>query len=135
MIQMSQSQPQLAKKKILVVDDEADLTILCSLALEYYGFKVDTFTDPRKALSNYKPGYYDLVILDIMMPKMDGFQLYNEIKKKDQKANLCFLTASELYYEQFRKEEYSAIDKNLFIQKPIQNEELLKEVNRRISSD
>jgi DNA-binding response OmpR family regulator len=127
--------PEQGQKKIMVVDDEADLTMLCGIALEYYGFKVDTFTDPQKALSNYKPGYYDLVILDIMMPKMDGFQLYNEIKKKDQKAKVCFLTASELYYEQFRKEEYSAIDKNLFIQKPIQNEELLKEVNRRISSD
>ena len=69
------------------------------------------------------------------MPKMDGFQLYDEIKKKDQKAKVCFLTASELYYEQFRKGEYNAIDKTLFIQKPIENEELLKEVKRRISSD
>ena len=123
------------QKKILVVDDEPDLTMLCGLALEYYGFKVDTFTDPQKALSNYKPGYYDLVILDIAMPKMDGFQLYDEIKKKDRKAKICFLTASELYYEQFRKGEYDVIDKTLFIQKPVQNEELLKEVNRRISSD
>jgi DNA-binding response OmpR family regulator len=127
--------PQQGQKKILVVDDEPDLTMLCGLALEYYGFKVDTFTDPQKALSNYKPGYYDLVILDIAMPKMDGFQLYDEIKKKDRKAKICFLTASELYYEQFRKGEYDVIDKTLFIQKPIQNEELLKEVNRRISSD
>jgi DNA-binding response OmpR family regulator len=127
--------PLQGQKKILVVDDEADLTMLCRLALEYYGFKVDTFTDQRKALSNYKPGYYDLVILDIMMPNMDGFHLYDEIKKRDQKAKVCFLTASELYYEEFREKEYNAIDKALFIQKPIQNEELLKEVNRRISSD
>src|SRR5918997_2730846 len=127
--------PQQGQKKILVVDDEPDLTLLCSLALEYYGFKVETFTDPQKALSNYKPSYYDLVILDITMPKMDGFQLYDEIKKKDQKAKVCFLTASELYYEEFRKKEYNAIDKNLFIRKPIGNEELLIEVNRRISSD
>jgi DNA-binding response OmpR family regulator len=127
--------PHQGQKKILVVDDEADLTMFCALALEYHGFKVDTFTNPRKALSNYKPGYYDLVILDIMMPNMDGFQLYDEIKKRDQKAKVCFLTASELYYEEFREKEYSAIDKALFIQKPIQNEELLKEVNRRISSD
>jgi DNA-binding response OmpR family regulator len=127
--------PQQGQKRILVVDDEPDLTLLCGLALEYHGFKVDTFTDPQKALSNYKPGYYDLIILDIMMPKMDGFKLYDEIKKKDQKAKVCFLTASELYYKEFRKKEYDAIDKTLFIQKPIQNEELLKEVNRRISSD
>ncbi len=130
------SHPQQGQKKILAVDDEADLTMLCRLALEYYGFQVDTFDNPQEALS---------IILQVWLlrfnysrykdAKMDGFQLYDEIKKKDQKAKVCFLTASELYYEQFRKEEYSAIDKNLFIQKPIQNEELLKEVNRRISSD
>ena len=128
------SHPQQGQKKIMAVDDEADLTMLCSLALEYHGFKVDTFNDPQEALSNYKPDYYDLVILDIKMPKMDGFQLYDEIKKKDQKAKVCFLTASELYYEEFRKTEYNAIDKNLFIRKPIENEELLKEVNRIINS-
>jgi hypothetical protein len=60
--------------------------------------------------------------------------LYNEIKKKDPKAKVCFLTASELYYEEFKKREYNAIDKNLFIRKPIENEELLKEVNRIINS-
>jgi DNA-binding response OmpR family regulator len=124
---------QQGQKKILVVDDEADLTMLCRLALEYHGFKVDTFNDPEKALSNYKPGNYELVILDITMPKMDGFRLYDEIKKKDQIAKVCFLTASELYYEEFRKKEYNAIDKNLFIRKPIGNEELLEEVNRIIS--
>src|ERR687897_1234376 len=128
------SQSQEAQKKILAVDDEADLTMLCRLALEYYGFQVDTFNNPQEALSNYKPGYYDLIILDIKMPKMDGFQLYDEIKKKDEKAKICFLTASELYYEEFRKREYNAIDKNLFIRKPIENEELLKEVNRIINS-
>jgi DNA-binding response OmpR family regulator len=126
--------PRQRQKRILVVDDEADLTLLCRLALEYHGFKVDTYNDPRRALSNYKPGYYDLVILDITMPKMDGFQLYDEIKKKDQKAKVCFLTASELYYEEFRKKEYNAIDKNLFIRKPVENEVLLEEVNRLISS-
>jgi DNA-binding response OmpR family regulator len=129
------SQPQLGKKKILVVDDEADLTMLSRLALEYHGFKVDTFNDPKEALTNFKPNYYDLAILDIKMPTMDGFQLYDEIKKKDQKAKVCFLTASELYYEEFRKKEYYAIDKNLFIRKPIENELLLNEVNRLISSD
>ena len=132
--QMGQPQSQLAKKKILVVDDEADLTMLCSLALEYYGFKVDTFNDSQEALSKYKPGHYDLVILDIKMPKMDGFELYDEIKKKDYKAKVCFLTASELYYQEFRKRKYNAIDKNLFIRKPIENEELLKEVNRIMGS-
>ena len=100
--------------RILAIDDEPDLTIYCKMALEHYGFEVKTFNDPKEALSNYKPGYYDLVILDIKMPKMDGFELYHEIKKKDANAKVCFLTASELYYDEFRKKEYYALDKGLF---------------------
>jgi DNA-binding response OmpR family regulator len=127
---MNQQQPHQVQKRILAVDDEPDITRLCSLALEYYGFKVDTFIDSEEALSNFKPDYYDLVILDIKMPKMDGFELYEELKKKDNDVKVCFLTASELYYEEFRKKEYHALDKNLFIRKPIDNEDLMKEVNR-----
>ncbi|MGA7601530.1 MAG: response regulator [Nitrososphaeraceae archaeon] len=118
--------------RILVVDDEPDLTQVSTLALEYHGFKVDSFTDPQEALSKYKPGLYDLVILDIKMPKMDGFELYHEIKKKDNNANVCFLTASELYYEEFRKKEYCALNRNLFIRKPIENEELVKQITKMI---
>ena len=118
--------------RILVVDDEPDLTQVSTLALEYHGFKVDSFNDPQEALSKFKPGSYDLIILDIKMPKMDGFELYHEIKKKDNNAKVCFLTASELYYEEFRKKEYCALDRNLFIQKPIDNEDLVKEINKML---
>jgi DNA-binding response OmpR family regulator len=118
--------------RILVVDDEPDLTTVSTLALEYHGFKVDTFNDPQEALSKFKPGSYDLIILDIKMPKMDGFELYHEIKKKDNNAKVCFLTASELYYEEFRKKEYCALDRDLFIRKPIDNEDLVKEINKMI---
>ncbi len=118
--------------RILVVDDEPDLTQVSALALEYHGFKVDSFNDPQEALSKFKPGSYDLIILDIKMPKMDGFELYHEIKKKDNNAKVCFLTASELYYEEFRKKEYCALDRNLFIQKPIDNEDLVKEINKML---
>jgi DNA-binding response OmpR family regulator len=118
--------------RILVVDDEPDLTRVSTLALEYHGFKVDTFNDPQEALSKFKPGSYDLIILDIKMPKMDGFELYHEIKKKDNNAKVCFLTASELYYEEFRNKEYRALDRNLFIRKPINNEDLVKEINKMI---
>lgn len=131
---MNQKQPQQGQKRILAVDDEPDLTMICSLALQYHGFKVDTFNDAQEALSNFKPDYYDLVILDIKMPNMDGFELYDKIKKKDDKVKICFLTASELYYEEFRKKEYSALDKNLFLKKPIDNDDLLKEVNKIIKS-
>jgi DNA-binding response OmpR family regulator len=118
--------------RILVVDDEPDLTQVSTLALEYHGFKVDAFNDPQEALAKFEPGLYDLVILDIKMPKMDGFELYHEIKKKDSNAKVCFLTASELYYEEFRKKEYYALDRDMFIRKPIENEELVKEINKMI---
>src|SRR5215211_7541727 len=121
-------------KRILLVDDEPDLTQVSTLTLEYYGFKVDSFNDPQEALSKYKPGSYDLVILDIKMPKMDGFELYYELKKKDNDVKVCFLTASELYYEEFRKKEYCALDRNLFIRKPIDNEELVKEIKKMIKN-
>jgi FixJ family two-component response regulator len=68
------------------------------------------------------------------MPKMDGFELYYELKKKDNDAKVCFLTASELYYEEFRKKEYCALDRNLFIRKPIDNEELVKEIKKMIKN-
>ena len=102
------------------------------MALEYHGFKVDSFNDPQEALAKFEPGLYDLVILDIKMPKMDGFELYHEIKKKDSNAKVCFLTASELYYEEFRKKEYYALDREMFIRKPIDNDELIKEINKTI---
>ena len=121
--------------KILIVDDEPDLTQVSTLALEYHGFKVDSFNDPQEALSKYAPGLYDLVILDVKMPKMSGFELYHEIKKKDNNANVCFLTASELYYEEFRERKYCALNRNLFIRKPIENEELVKEINKMIKKE
>src|ERR671918_2164599 len=129
---MNQQQPHQGQKRILAVDDEPDITMFCSFALEYYGFKVDTFNDSEEALSNFKPDYYDLVILDIKLPKMDGFELYEELKKKDNDAKVCFLTASELYYEEFRKKEYCALDRNLFIRKPIGNEELIRKIQKMI---
>jgi CheY-like chemotaxis protein len=123
------------RKRVLVVDDESDLTMLFKMALESGGlFKVDTFNDPTEALSSYKPGLYDLVTLDIKMPKMDGFELYQEIKKKDEKVKICFLTASEMYYREFRKDKYCSLDKDLFIQKPIENEDLVKEINKIIDT-
>jgi len=121
-------------KRILLVDDEPDLTQVSTLTLEYYGFKVDSFNDPQEVLSKYKPGSYDLVILDIKMPKMDGFELYDGLKRKDNDVKVCFLTASELYYEEFRKKEYGALDRNLFIRKPIDNEELIKEIKKMIKN-
>ncbi len=80
------------------------------------------------ALSKFRANYYDIVLLDIKMPYIDGFDLYNKIKEMDNNIRICFLTASEAYYQQFREKGYSQISRDLFIQKPIELEELLKRI-------
>ena len=129
---------KLMKKKILLVEDEQDIISVFNMVFEEGGYEVDCFTDPVLALRNFRPSSYDLVILDIKMPEMDGFELRRKIKKIDNAAKVCFLTASELYYEEFRKElglEEPVIDKDLFLRKPIQYEELIKEITRIINSN
>jgi two-component system, OmpR family, response regulator ChvI len=87
---------------ILLVDNEPDNTSVLSMGLEDEGFKVDAFNDPILALSNFKPNFYALSILDINMPKMNGYELYKEIRKIDDKVKICILTASEIYNESLR---------------------------------
>ena len=123
-------------KRVLLVDDEPDLNLTLKINLEENGFKVDSFADPLSALENYKEaGVYELLILDIKMPNMNGFELYRQIKKIDDKVKVCFLTAGELDYEQFRKELFPALDNNCYIQKPIENETLIKRLNRILSAN
>ena len=83
------------KQKILIVDDEADITTALKMYLELQGFHVDAFTDPVNALAQFKAGFYHLLILDIKMPEMNGFELYKEIKKKDETVKVFFLTDSK----------------------------------------
>jgi DNA-binding response OmpR family regulator len=125
---------QVNKRRILVVDNEPDITITLQIGLEAGGFDVDAFTDPKLALSSFKPGLYDLVLIDIMMPKMDGFALYERLKKVDSDVKVCFLTASEMYHEEIRKVEHCALNKDLFLQKPISTDDLIREVNKKINS-
>ena len=122
------------KKKVLIVDDEPDINTILKKVFEQNGFNADSYDDPILALENFKAGSYDILLLDIKMPEMDGFQLYQKMKSIDSKVKVCFLTASEMYYERFRdEEEFNEIDKDLFLQKPIENEDLINKINTIIS--
>ena len=120
--------------RVLLVDDEPDLNLTLKLTLEENGFRVDSFTDPLSVLENFKANLYDLIILDIQMPGINGFELYRQIRKIDDKVKVCFLTASEMYYEEFRKELFPALVNNCYIQKPIENEILIKRLNEILSA-
>ena len=124
-------------KRVLLVDDEPDLNLTLKITLEENGLKVNSFTDPLSALENFKEGagMYDLLILDMKMPQMNGFELYRQIKKIDDKVKVCFLTAGEMDYGQFRKELIPALDNNCYIQKPIENDTLIKRLNRILSAN
>ena len=125
---------QGTKRRILVVDNEPDITVTLQVGLEEGGFDVDAFTDPLLALKSFKPNFYDLVLIDIVMPKIDGFALYERLKKVDYAVKVCFLTASEMYHEEFRNVEHCALDKDLFLQKPISTDDLIREINNKINS-
>jgi DNA-binding response OmpR family regulator len=119
------------RKRILVVDDEVDITLALKAVLDGDQFEVDSFNDPISARNSFKAGLYDLLILDIKMPKMNGFQLYREIKNMDDKVKVCFLTAlNEMHdYEEFKREVYPKAGERYFIQKPVENQTLLKHLN------
>jgi DNA-binding response OmpR family regulator len=118
-------------KKILLVDDEPDITYTLKKIIEDNGFKADSFNDPILALNYYKVDFYDLVILDIKMPTMDGFELYLKIREKDPKVKICFLTVIATFNEEFRKIRLAlgkTINEDYFIQKPVEMEDLLKKL-------
>ena len=123
----------MKKNRILIVDDEDDINLLFKMVLEDKGYKIDTFNDPLVALQNFTDGAYDLLLLDMLMPNMNGFELYQKIRMIDDKVKICFLTASGINHEEFKKKADSiATTENCFIIKPIENEDLIKRVNEQL---
>jgi DNA-binding response OmpR family regulator len=130
--------------KILLVDDEVDITTVFTLALADNGFEVDAFNDPIQALSGFRSGSYDLALIDYKMPNMNGFELYREIRKIDERVKVCFITAFEVYHEELKKKfqnnldtspQYKQeVDVKCFIQKPIDIDELVKRIKEELNS-
>ena len=126
---------QKKNNRILLVDNEIDISSAFKIGLEDNGFEVDAFDKPDAALSYFNQGMYDLLLLDIKMPKMNGIEFYQKMKEIDTKVKVCFITASEIYY-------YKEIAKGLFpvlgirrlIRKPIKMENLVKELKQELES-
>jgi DNA-binding response OmpR family regulator len=120
-----------ARTKTLLVDDELDIIFSLRLFLEENGFEVDAYNDPSLAITNFIPGLYDLIILDIKMPQLNGFELYKTIRELDNTVKVFFLTAVSDFsgYEEVLKKMSSTLAENCFIQKPVDTQELLRRVS------
>lgn len=114
---------------ILIVDDEKDVADALRLGLERNGFKVRAYNEATEALSAYKPGLYDLVLLDIRMPGMTGFDLFRRLEKLDPGVKVCFLTAFEMYKSEFEK-LFPDLPIAGFLRKPISISELVLQVKK-----
>lgn len=122
-------------RRILIVDNEPDVSFTMKVTLEESGlYQVDTFYDAESALTIFRPDRYDLAVLDIRMPKMNGFQLCRKLREIDKKLKICFLTAAELLH--FRETDSDVIDElgsDCFIAKPVGTEDVLNKLKSILS--
>jgi DNA-binding response OmpR family regulator len=123
----------MRNKRILIVDDEKDITDIFKMGLEQQGFEVITYNDPELALSQFKENWFDLLLLDIKMPKISGFELYRRLRKIDSKPKVCFITAFDVYYDEFKK-VFPSLEVKCFLRKPISMSDLAEQVKLEFKS-
>ena len=121
------TEEQRLSKVILIVDDDPDMISIFSLGLQDEGFEVYTFNDPLVALSQFRPNFYDLLLVDINMPKIDGIELSRQILELDANVKICFVTAGEANIEVLR-ELYPTRGIGCYIKKPVTIEQLVRRI-------
>lgn len=114
--------------RILIVDDQKRLAESLKIGLERLGFFVDAFDDPENALLGFQAGNYDVAILDIRMPKLNGFELCRDLKKIDPATVFCFFTAFEIYQNEFET-VFPDSGVKIFLKKPVSISELARQLN------
>jgi CheY-like chemotaxis protein len=118
--------------RILIVDDDKDIATFFKLALDRAGFVTDVSHNPQLALTSFKKGTYDLLLLDINMPQMTGFELYKRINQIDSNVKVCFVTAYEEYYTKFKSEFPNLDEDKCYIKKPVGMDHLINAVKSRL---
>ena len=119
--------------KILIVDDEEDITSILKAGLEQAGFAVRTENEPLLALKDFKPGMYDMVLLDVRMPDIDGFTLYEKMREVDHKIRVCFLTAFDIAYLDLFKEKFPFLPDKCYIKKPVTVRNLVQMIKSELN--
>jgi DNA-binding response OmpR family regulator len=118
-------------KVVLIVDDDPDMTSVFGLGLQDEGFEVYTFNDPLVALSQFRPNFYDLLLVDINMSKMNGIDLSRRLLELDSDVKICFITAGEANIEVLR-ELYPTRGIGCFIKKPVTMDQLVRRVKAEL---
>ncbi|MGA7009405.1 MAG: response regulator [Nitrososphaeraceae archaeon] len=117
--------------RILLVDDDKDHLMLFTMVLEDGGYSVDAYTDPIAVLLRFRPDYYDVAILDYIMPVLNGLELYRRIREIDPRIRCSILTANHEKFSEY--EDKPQGQRNLrIIRKPIGNEELLMNIREQV---
>jgi DNA-binding response OmpR family regulator len=134
---LEEEKSQTRISNIIMVDNEPDVNIAIKAALEENGdFKVDTYNDAESALLGFKPGHYDLAILDIRMPGMNGFQLCRKLREIDKTLKICFLTAVELTYLQDTDSDIiNDLRTECFVTKPVNTSDLINRLKVILSRE
>jgi CheY-like chemotaxis protein len=129
----SSSPKRKRKRKILLVDDEPDITLTVKVGLEDSGlFQVDVFNDPQIALSNFKTDYYDFLLIDVRMPHLSGYELYDKLRNIDGKVKCCFITAYEMNYQALR-EQFPTLEMECYA-KPLEIGELIRKIDKELEA-
>lgn len=111
----------------MIVDDEEDVVLSITASLERNNFQVNGFTDPKLALESFSKERYDLVIIDIRMPEIDGFEVFEKLEEIDKDVKVCFITGFDFNYLALR-EIYPSLNFGSFIRKPIETDELVNKI-------
>jgi DNA-binding NtrC family response regulator len=114
------------KIQLLVVDDEKDFVTYLAKRLESHDFDVHAFTDPLEALEQTKGQRYDVGILDLKMPGMDGEELLNKLKERDARMELIILTGHGSIESAFRTAQRGAYE---YLRKPCDFDSLVTSIN------
>ncbi len=115
----------------MIIDDDPDINNLFKLYLEHDNYKIDAYTNPLDALYYFKKDEYDLILLDLKMPQIDGIAMFQVLKNKDENVTICLITADISYLEQL-KETIPNIEKYV-IHKPVLLRNLKDKVNQLVS--
>jgi DNA-binding response OmpR family regulator len=130
-VNMTTIEEKRLSKVVLIVDDDPDMTSIFSLGLRDEGFEVYTYNDPLEVLSQFRPNFYDLLLVDISMPKMNGIDLSRQLLELDPNVKICFITAGEANIEVLR-ELYPTRDIGCFIRKPVTIDQLVRRVKAEL---